>query len=135
MQKLRTEKNTVHHLQGVAGARFGLTVTAQALGDLIVENETTSTSLERGNASLRSVSSNSIPPSIAKLLSAAKIINREIDEPQLGFFLVKQLVRSKGLDIIEKLQEKYGLEVQWLIELLQQKVIIWPDIDRYSNIR
>ena len=128
-EKLRAEKYTVRHLQGVAGARFGLAVTAQALGNLIIDDETASGSLERGDASLHFVPSSVISPSIAQLLSAAKIINRDIDEPQLGFFLVKQLVRSKGLDIIDKLQEKYGVEVQWLTELLQQEAVSYPQFD------
>ena len=131
-EKLRAEKYTVRHLQGVAGARFGLAVTAQTLGNLIIDDETASGSLERGDAFFRS---NVISPSIAQLLSAAKVINRDIDEPQLGLFLVKQLVRSKGLDIIDKLQESYGLEVQWLTELLQQEAVSCPHIDPCGYMR
>jgi hypothetical protein len=116
---LRAEKHTVRHLQGVAVARFGLTIAAQALGDLLVNNERAMS--QEHDASMMSVPSNVNSPSIAQLLSAARVvINEDIEDPQLGLFLVKQLMRSKGLDIIDRLQEKYGLEVQWLAELLQQ---------------
>ena len=134
-EKLCADKYTVRHLQGVAGARFGLAVTAQALVNLIVDDEAASVSPERGDASLRFAPPSVITPSISRLLSAAKVINRDIDEPQLGLFLVKQLVRSKGLDVIDKLQENYGLEVQWLTELLQQEAVSRPGADPCRHVR
>ena len=122
-EKLRAEKYTVRYLQGVAGARFGLVVTSQALGKLIVDYVTSSTPQERRGFSPRLVPPNAIPPSLRQLLSAVEVIYRDIEEPQLGLFLVKQLVRSKGLDVIEKLQEKYGKEMRWLTEILPQDTV------------
>ena len=128
-EKLQAQMFTVDHLQGVASARFGLAVTAQALGDLVVDCETSATSQERLDASSRSVFSNVSPSSIRELLATAEDIDRDVQEPQLGLFVVKQLVRSKGLDIINKLQEKYGLESQWLTEMLNHDTVSCCQID------
>ena len=134
-EKLRAEKYTVRYLQGVAGARFGLAVTSEALGDLIIDDVASSTSRERREFSLRLVPPNAIPPSIRQLFSAVEVIYRGIEEQQLGLFLVKQLVRSKGLDVVEKLQEKYSLETRWLKEILPQDTVSCRLIDscRYSR--
>ena len=116
----------------MAGARFALTVTAQALGDL-TDDEGTSSVSQRGDTSLRFAPSSVIPSSIAQLLSAANAMNKDIREPQFGIFLVKQLVRSRGLDIIDKLQEKYGSQMQWLTEMLEQDTVSCRHIDAYRR--
>ena len=118
-EKLLAQQFTVDHLQGVAGARFGISVTAEALGNLTGDDESALVSSKRRDASSLGIPSTVIHPSVRQLLFATKVIIRDGAEPQLGLFLLKQLVRNKGLDILHKLQEQYGTEMQWLSEMLQ----------------
>jgi hypothetical protein len=116
-ERLCREQFTVEHMQGIAGAKFGISICAEALGDMIID--------ENQLMSMRRVESSppNIPTSVVKLIDATRGVVETVEEPQLLLFLLKQLVRHRGFDIVNRLEEKYGIEMQWLLEMFHEDMV------------
>lgn len=115
--RLQLCSTTVARLQGIAGVRYGLAVTADAVGGILsAGGKTTSDVLE----SHHSLSSHSRPSAslTGKLLSKAKDVCSTVRDPHLELFLLKQLVRSHGMDVVQKMEADPGL--RWICAVTRQ---------------
>ena len=101
LQHYRSE-NRLYALQAVAAARFVLSVVADCIVRLL--DETT----------------RSLTPQIENLLAQAKTLCVTWNDSQLHFFLLKQLVRRKGLEVLALTRRVYVL--QWLDHIIPSDV-------------
>ena len=99
MQNLQTDRHSVPYLEAVASARFGLCVAAHVILHLM---DTAEPPLHAAAAGLEFASQLCAPPY----------------DPQILLFLLKQLVKRRGADVLRQLQNVY--ELKWLDELVQQ---------------
>ncbi|XP_065826351.1 E3 ubiquitin-protein ligase RNF213-like isoform X2 [Oscarella lobularis] len=99
VQNLQTDRHSVPYLEAVASARFGLCVAAHVILHLM---DTAEPPLHAAAAGLEFASQLCAPPY----------------DPQILLFLLKQLVKRRGADVLRQLQNVY--ELKWLDELVQQ---------------
>ena len=99
MQNLRADQHSVPYLQAVASARFGLCVIADVILHLVDTAEQSSHAAAAG-------------------LDCARQLCAPPYDPQILLFLLKQLVKRRGADVLRKLQNVY--ELRWLDELVLQ---------------
>ncbi|XP_065826355.1 E3 ubiquitin-protein ligase RNF213-like isoform X3 [Oscarella lobularis] len=99
VQNLRADQHSVPYLQAVASARFGLCVIADVILHLVDTAEQSSHAAAAG-------------------LDCARQLCAPPYDPQILLFLLKQLVKRRGADVLRKLQNVY--ELRWLDELVLQ---------------
>ena len=125
--KLQCELSSLSYLQGVASARFGFTVTANVLGDLLDVDEKRRLGLiERSVISSHLVSRQFDFVTVTELLDTVKAICCGLPEPQLALYLVKQLMLLRGQDVLGKLRDICHLDLVWLTDRLQQD-FVWQN--------
>ena len=126
-RKLQGEPSSLKYLQGVASARFGFTVTANVLGDLLDVDEKRRLGLiERCVTSSHLVSRQFDFVTVTELLDTVKAICCGLPDPQLALYLVKQLMLLRGQDVLGKLRDICHLDLVWLTDRLQQD-FVWQN--------
>ena len=98
------DENRLHYLQAVAAARFVLCVAAECIGRVLNEP---------------SAARSTIHSQLAELFAQTKELCETWTDSNLHFFLLKQLVKREGIDVLAKLRQVYGLE--WLENLIPQQ--------------
>ena len=126
-RNLQGEPSSLKYLQGVASARFGFTVTANVLGDLLDDDEKHRLGLiERSVTSSHLVSRQFEFRAVTDLLETVQAVCRDLPDPQLSLYLVKQLMLLKGQDVLGKLRDICHLDLVWLTDRLQQD-FVWQN--------
>ena len=126
-RKLQCEPSSLKYLQGVASARFGFTVTANVLRDLLDDDEKHRLGLiERSVTSSHLVSRQFEFRAVTDLLETVQAVCRDLPEPQLSLYLVKQLILLRGQDVLGKLRDICHLDLVWLTDRLQQD-FVWQN--------
>jgi hypothetical protein len=114
LKTLQKSSGIVQRLQGIASARFGLSITADAIGDTLTN---------RGQMSPEDQISHrwSLKPnshSFQKLLFKAEQVCSGVGDQQLLLFLVRQLVRCHGMDVMQSMQGDQRLK--WICAIEQR---------------
>lgn len=107
----------VAYLQWVAGVRFGLTVTAQCLGEWMAEHDASTDTTKKQRREHPFTSTDHVmPAAINKLNVLSQELCRSTEDSHLSLFLVKQLVRKIGSHVLPQLQQQK--ELSWLVDSL-----------------
>jgi hypothetical protein len=119
LKALRGPSKTVQTLQGIASARFGLSITADVIGSVLTHYGQTSKEHEGNRYRASSLTLNS--HSVRKLLSKAEEVCSGVGDQQLLLFLVKRLVRCYGMDIMQTMREDDRL--RWICAIDQRQEV------------
>lgn len=108
----------VHYLIGVAEARFGLCMVAEVIRHRLERDSLRTHSIIGGYTDPEREYSNSDCEEL-KLLNAAQELTESMqEEPQLVLFLLKQIARRYGKELLKRLEDVH--ELAWLTESLHQ---------------
>eukprot|EP00118_Oscarella_pearsei_P021368 m.239300 g.239300 ORF g.239300 m.239300 type:complete len:5831 (+) comp40181_c2_seq5:266-17758(+) len=99
VENLKEDQHSLVYLRAVAAARFGLCLAAEVILQLLRENDELSQEAE-------------------DLLNVSEQLCTYSDDQQALFFLLKQLVKLGGIDVLSQLEERHKLA--WLDDLVRQ---------------
>ena len=120
LNRLQGSSTTLDQLQGIASARFGLSITADIIGSILTSGGEMSPE-DQVNNQYRSLRLTPNSHLLRKLLSKAKQVCNDVGDQQLLLFLVKRLVRCHGMDVMQTMRDDPRL--RWICAIEQPQEV------------